>query len=460
MTHKSIPLGKLCTIEKGSTGIMKAIPGSYPMVTLAEQRTSHNEYQFDAKAVIVPLISSTGHGHASMKRVHYQEGKFALGSILCAVIPKDETVLNARFLHNYLSFFKDSVLVTLMRGAANVSLSIKSISSVTIPLPALEEQLAINELIEVYSLKAKAFHAEFQTQQTLLTQLRQSILQEAVQGKLTQKFGESVNENLLVTQAVTGSVPVRTATPQPETGADLLARIRSEKAELIQQGKLRKEKPLPPINDAEKPFELPEGWVWCRLGEIAEIGTGATPLTTNTEYYKGGTIPWVTSSLTGKPFVRDVDTYITDMAIKETNCRIYPAGTLLIAMYGQGKTRGQITELLIDAATNQACATIECIKVETRYFLKLYFSKIYEEIRELAAGGAQPNLNMQKISTTVIPLPPFTEQQAIVAQVDQLLEQVNELVVENKQQQVEVSRLMQAVLSEAFAGKKEIIEVA
>ena len=91
-------LKDLCSINKGATGIMKADGGKYPLVALSDERRNHSEYQFDAKAVIVPLISSTGHGHASMKRVHYQEGKFALGNILCAVIPIDETKLNAKYL--------------------------------------------------------------------------------------------------------------------------------------------------------------------------------------------------------------------------------------------------------------------------------------------------------------------------------------------------------------------------
>jgi len=95
-------LSDICTITKGNLGIMKAIPGDYSMITLGENNSTHNDYQFDAKAVIIPLVSSTGHGHASMKRVKYYDGKFALGSILCAVIPKDDTFVNAKYLHIYL----------------------------------------------------------------------------------------------------------------------------------------------------------------------------------------------------------------------------------------------------------------------------------------------------------------------------------------------------------------------
>lgn len=157
MSYKTVKLSEICTIEKGVTGITKAIEGEYPMVTMAEARTSHNEYQFDAKAVLIPLVSSSGHGHASMKRIHYQEGKFAIGSILCALIPKNEDEVNALFLYNYLNFQKETLLVVpLMRGAANVSLSIKSISSVEINLPPVEIQKElINQLEIVNELRSQ-----------------------------------------------------------------------------------------------------------------------------------------------------------------------------------------------------------------------------------------------------------------------------------------------------------------
>lgn len=123
-------LGDICTITKGETGIMQAIEGNYTMITLGEVNKTHIEFQFDAKAVIIPLVSSTGHGHASMKRVKYFEGKFALGSILCAVIPKDENLILAKYLHIYLHENRENLLVSLMKGAANVSLPIKRLYDV------------------------------------------------------------------------------------------------------------------------------------------------------------------------------------------------------------------------------------------------------------------------------------------------------------------------------------------
>ena len=141
--HKLVDI---CCLEKGKTGIQKAVAGDYPLVVTAEERLSCNEYQFDCEACCIPLVSSSGHGHASLKRVHYQSGKFALGNILCAVIPKDKKFVLAEYLYVYFSVFKDDLLVPLMKGAANVSLSMKDIAKVEIPLPSIEKQHELSEL--------------------------------------------------------------------------------------------------------------------------------------------------------------------------------------------------------------------------------------------------------------------------------------------------------------------------
>ena len=99
-------------------------------------------------------------------------------------------------------------------------------------------------------------------------------------------------------------------------------------------------------------------------------------------------------------------------------------------MYGQGKTRGQITELCIEAATNQACATIKIFEKDNivlKKYIKYVFKKMYEEIRSLAQGGTQPNLNLGKIANTIFPLPPLAEQKEIVSRVEKLLTNVTEL---------------------------------
>lgn len=165
----------------------------------------------------------------------------------------------------------------------------------------------------------------------------------------------------------------------------------------------------------EIPFDLPDGWAWCRIKNISIIGTGATPLKSNPTYYINGTIPWITSAATSEEIITAPADYITERALAETNCSIYPIGTLIIAMYGEGKTRGQISELGIEACTNQACAALRILddNVYLPQYVKSYFQYSYENLRQKAKGGQQPNLNQSIIAETLIAIPPYREMKRI-----------------------------------------------
>ena len=138
--YRTATLGELCVLEKGFTPASTKTSGSYPLVTTAEEMKSSDEYQFDGEAVCIPLVSSTGHGHASIKRLTYMSGRFAAASIICVLQVKAQKPLLPRFLYAFLEAHKDDILVPLMKGAANVSLSVKKIASVQIPLPSIPDQ--------------------------------------------------------------------------------------------------------------------------------------------------------------------------------------------------------------------------------------------------------------------------------------------------------------------------------
>lgn len=144
-----ISVGDVCDIIKGKTPIQKARDGIYPLVVTTLERKSCDTYQFNTNAVCIPLVSSRGHGVASLNHVFYQEGKFALGNILCAVIPR-ETILKAKFLYYYLEYAKDFILVPLMKGGANVSLHSYDIEKVKIPLPTIQEQERIIAILDTF----------------------------------------------------------------------------------------------------------------------------------------------------------------------------------------------------------------------------------------------------------------------------------------------------------------------
>lgn len=148
MKRQRAPLGDLCNLVKGTSPISKTPPGPYPLVTTGEEHRTADTFQFDAEAVCIPLISSTGHGHASLKRVHYQAGKFALANLLAAVTAKDPSVLSAPFLARYLTFTKDRLIVPLMTGAANMSISIARLATIPVEFPPLAKQEWIVKLLD------------------------------------------------------------------------------------------------------------------------------------------------------------------------------------------------------------------------------------------------------------------------------------------------------------------------
>lgn len=252
MKIQKLRLGEICEVVKGNIGISKAVQGCYPLVTTGQNRLSHNEYQFDCEAICVPLISSTGHGSATLNYVHYQEGKFALGNILCACIPKDKKKVSPKYLHWYLSALKDALFIPLMTGTANVSMSVEKVKTVEVIFPPLDVQNQIVERLNELSTLHTQANATLARLQADVKRLRQSILQQAIQGKL-----------------VDNTLP-----PGEKTGAELLADIRAEKERRAREQGKKPDKPLPPVTEAEMPFELPEGWVWCRLGEVAIIRGG------------------------------------------------------------------------------------------------------------------------------------------------------------------------------------------
>ena len=142
-----VALGDICEIRKGQHPLEKTAPGQYPLVgTAAEWRTSAT-FDFVGQAVCIPMVSSTGHGHASLKRVHFVEGEFAVANIVAAAVTKDPRVVDGRYLHAYLQTYRDRLLVTLMQGTANVSLKIADLVNVPVDLPPLDEQRRIVDLI-------------------------------------------------------------------------------------------------------------------------------------------------------------------------------------------------------------------------------------------------------------------------------------------------------------------------
>ena len=195
-------------------------------------------------------------------------------------------------------------------------------------------------------------------------------------------------------------------------------------------------------------------WETVKLGNIADVNTGSTPKRGNKDYWENGNIPWITSGEANYQYITKATEFITTKAVAETNCKIIAKGSLVIAMYGEGKTRGKCAELSIDATTNQALASITFTDSRMyKNFAKWFFEKNYEDMRMLSSGGVQPNLNLGIIKNMILPLPPLTEQHRIVKEIESRLSQAtaSETYIENALQQAEA--LMQSILKKAFSGE-------
>ena len=200
---------------------------------------------------------------------------------------------------------------------------------------------------------------------------------------------------------------------------------------------------------------LPEGWKRVLLGEIAQISSGGTPDRAQPAYW-GGEIPWVTTGEIKFNTITETAERITEAGLKNSAAKIFPVGTLLMAMYGQGKTRGQVAKLGIRAATNQACAAI---LLKSGHDPEFYFQTLasqYEEIRELGNAGTQKNLNGGLIKEIVVPLPPLPEQQRISTVVETwgaAIATTEKLLANSRRQK---QALMWGLLSRRLKGWKQV----
>jgi len=292
----------------------------------------------------------------------------------------------------------DYQINTVTYGVKMPRVGTETMTQLLIPLPPLAEQkrivAKIEELLPLVDRYEQAWTRLEDLDARFPLDMQKALLQFAIQGKLVEQR------------------------PEEGTGEDLYKQIQAEKQTLIKSGKLKKEKPLPEIAEDEKPFDIPEGWKWCRLGNIGSWSAGATPLRTNPEYYNGK-IPWLKTGDLNDSYISDVSESISELALEKNSVRLNPVGSVLIAMYGA--TIGKLGIAAIPLTTNQACCA--CIPFNGVYneFLFYFLLAMRQTFIKMGAGGAQPNISKEKIVNTAFPLPPLPEQKRIVAKLQDIL---------------------------------------
>ncbi|WP_152378351.1 restriction endonuclease subunit S [Flavobacterium haoranii] len=306
-----------------------------------------------------------------------------------------------------------------------------------VEIPAINKNEQDDFILLVDKIERIDLNSELTHQLDLIKQLRQAFLREAMQGKLI------TNDKLRITNG--------------ETGHELLAKIKEEKAQLIAEKKLKKEKELPPITEDEIPFEIPEHWAWCRLGEIAEIKRGKSPKYSENGVFKmlnQKCVRWYFINIENSKAVDEnwLNSLDKDLKIKEND--------LLVNSTGDGTIgRSGIADILCDdyMFDSHILRVRSFMEIKQKYLCHIINSEYGQSLIDSIKGATstkQTELGVNNLSNFPIPLPPLHEQEQIVAKLEELLAFCDGLEESIKESQGYNEKLLQQVLREALQGKQ------
>ncbi|MGE8450227.1 MAG: restriction endonuclease subunit S [Pseudomonadales bacterium] len=337
-------------------------------------------------------------------------------------------------LYVYLSPAFRASFIASMTGIIG-GVSIAKFVEIPIPLPPLEEQhrmvARLDQLMARCDSLERLWRNRDEKQLTInaaaLSQLLDTISAGSMESAWTfisshfkdlysTKENVTALRNTILQLAVIGKLVPQD--PQAEPASVLLNKISQDRIRRINAGVSKKQKAVPASNSE---VILPKSWVKITVQDFADVRLGSTPSRGNPEFWQGD-IPWVSSGEVANSIIYETSEKITQSGFDSSSVSIIPAGSLLIAIIGQGKTRGQSALLGIDACTNQNVAAL----VFNENFVHPEFAWIwakskYEAHRSDGRGGAQPALNGEIVRGFSFNLPPFEEQQRIANKVDLLM---------------------------------------
>lgn len=279
------------------------------------------------------------------------------------------------------------------KGALYPAIGEKDLLNGVIPVPSLEEQAQIVEKIETAFYALDTIDTLQSQYQDNLATLKSKIIDAGIQGKLTEQL------------------------PEDGTAEELYQQIQQEKLALEKAGKIKKSKPLPPISDEEKPFDIPENWKWVRIGEVGITITGGTPAKDHTEYY-GGTFPFFKpSDLDAGRHISIASEYLTELGKKES--RQLSKGSILVCCIG---SIGKSAIMDIDGTANQQINALTPVLCDSNYLqFAIDNSAFQQQLNQGSRATTVSIINKSKFDNCIVPLPPLSEQKRIVAKLEELL---------------------------------------
>ncbi|MGE0269287.1 MAG: restriction endonuclease subunit S [Candidatus Omnitrophota bacterium] len=369
--------------------------------------------------------------------------------------------VNASFNPEYIYLFLNSYLfwnqiLEMKNGTAQPNVNAEKMKQLMFPACSVDVQnkivhykntgeLSRSEILHTAKLKfnrvkninclRQLFKDEVETQEALLYNLRQSVLQEAIEGKLTAQWRKE-NPKLISGE---------------NHASKLLERIKAEKERLIKEGKIKKEKPLSPITNEEKPFELPEGWEWCRLGDLcSKIGSGSTPKGSN--YSTKGILFFRSQNIHDDGLDCDDIKFISSEVHKQMKGTAVIAGDLLLNITGGSLGRCALIPVdFREGNVSQHVCIIRSILMSKGFMHKIVLSPQFQKVMfESTTGAGREGLPKYNLEQFVVPVPSVIEQQVIVNLVDKFTIMVGELDKQVAERKDHSEMLMRAVLREAF----------
>lgn len=419
-----IEIGKLFNIEKGSLQSSKCTPGQYSFITAGEEWKTHIEYTHDCEALVFAMAAS-----GSLGRTHYVNGKFIASDLCFILTPKKEYVskVNLRFYSFYFNTYRERIVKATATGTSKLAINRKSFSNYQIYLVDIEKQNQLLHKLDKMKSISDGLLQTIQQQQKYAEMLRQSILQQAVEGKLCEQD------------------------PNDEPASVLLEKIKAEKERLIAEKKIKKQKPLPPISAEEKPFALPKGWEWCRLPEIGELSRGKSKHRPRNDatLYKDGKYPLVQTGDVARAgtFITTYTALYNDVGLAQS--RMWEKGTLCITIAANIADTGILS---FDACFPDSVVGFQPFVPELDVeFFKWYIDISKKNLEKYAPATAQKNINIDILSSLIVPLPPKNELKKITRKAKNILALCDSLSHELLQSKQYASQLMESVLQEAFS---------
>ena len=239
---------------------------------------------------------------------------------------------------------------------------------------------------------------------------------------------------------------------------EVIEKLKAYKLSVITEAVTKGLNPNVPMKDSGVEWigEIPEHWQVPKIKYLATIASGGTPDRSHPEYWNGS-INWAKTGELQNNELYETEEKITELALENSSAKVFSVDTILVAMYGQGKTRGMTALLKVPSATNQACAGITVYSKDiTVSYLWLFLMGAYDAIREKANGSGQPNLSGALIADFNVPLPPIEEQMNICKTVAMRLPHIDSII---KQKETIVDKLTaykKSLIYEVVTGKKEV----